>query len=253
MSSSSGTLRRIVLLDELRGLAILLMVFYHACYDIVYIFGVDFPFFNTPFMHYLQVFIASNFVIISGISCRFSHSNLKRGAFAFSFGLLLTAFTLIFIPSQAVLFGVLHLLGAGMMLFALCRPLLDRLHPLVGTLLFVLLFRFTLYVPYGMLGYPPLAINLPTSLYEAGYLFALGFPAPSFFSSDYFPLVPWLFLFFAGSCLGVYFKEGRCPELFYNPRIPAFSVVGRYSMWIYLFHQPITYGILWVIFSVIRA
>ena len=42
--------RRIHLLDEIRGGAIILMVFYHAGYDLAAIFGVDMPFFFSPQM-----------------------------------------------------------------------------------------------------------------------------------------------------------------------------------------------------------
>ena len=48
---SDSNFRRVPLLDELRGLVILLMVFYHAAYDLVYIFGVNWPFFSSPLMH----------------------------------------------------------------------------------------------------------------------------------------------------------------------------------------------------------
>ena len=37
--------KRVGLLDELRGFAILCMVVYHAMYDLKYIFGVDVPIF----------------------------------------------------------------------------------------------------------------------------------------------------------------------------------------------------------------
>ena len=47
---SDSNFRRVPLLDELRGLVILLMVFYHAAYDLVYIFGVNWPFFSSPLM-----------------------------------------------------------------------------------------------------------------------------------------------------------------------------------------------------------
>lgn len=243
--------QRVHLLDEFRGFVILLMVFYHGVYDIVFIFDVDFPFFYSPFMHYLQVFIAGTFIIVSGIACRFSRNNLKRGALALGLGLLFTLVTAVVMPDQIVMFGVLHLLGSAMILFALLRPLLDKLPPLSGTLLFVLLQIFTLRVPSGLLGYPPLAVRLPESLYANPYLFWLGFPSPSFFSSDYFPLIPWVFLFLAGSYFGVFFQQGRAPKFAYRSHCPPLAKIGRHTIWIYLLHQPIVYGILWVFFNLI--
>ena len=124
---SDSNFRRVPLLDELRGLVILLMVFYHAAYDLVYIFGVNWPFFSSPLMHWLQLFIATSFITVSGICCRFSRNNLKRGLLTFGLGMVLTVVTSLFIPEQIVRFGVLHLLGASMVLFALLEP--PRLGP----------------------------------------------------------------------------------------------------------------------------
>lgn len=250
MSFNRGAAKRVPLLDEFRGLVILLMVFYHGAYDLVSIFGVDFPFFYSPFMNYLQVFTAGTFILVSGIACRFSRSNLKRGALAFGLGLAFTAVTALVMPSQLVMFGVLHLLGSCMMLFALLEPLLDRIRcPALGVALCVALQALLLHVPYGQLGYPPFAVALPRALYDAKVLFWLGFPSATFYSSDYFPLIPWLFLFLAGSYLGVYFKNGSAPRFAYESHCKPLAAVGRRTIWIYLLHQPIIFGVLWVFFK----
>ena len=38
--AEKGKGRRVILADEWRGLVLLLMVFYHGCYDLVALFGV---------------------------------------------------------------------------------------------------------------------------------------------------------------------------------------------------------------------
>lgn len=250
-SSTGAAKRRIPLLDEFRGLVILLMVFYHGAYDVVAIFGVDFPFFYSRPMHYLQVFIAGTFILVSGISCRFSRSNVKRGLITFGLGLAFTAVTALVIPSQVVMFGVLHLLGFSMLFFGLCRPLLDKIPPLVGVLLFIALQILTLHVAYGQLGYPPFSVSLPDALYASPYLFWLGFPSATFFSSDYFPIIPWLFLFLAGSYLGVFFQRGAAPHFAYESHCKPLAVIGRHTIWIYLLHQPILFGVLTLVFYLI--
>lgn len=249
---SDSNFRRVPLLDELRGLVILLMVFYRAAYDLVYIFGVNWPFFSSPLMHWLQLFIATSFITVSGICCRFSRNNLKRGLLTFGLGMVLTVVTSLFIPEQIVRFGVLHLLGASMVLFALLEPLLDRIPTPLGAPVFGFLLFATLYVPYRAIGIPPLLFRLPDALYESGWLFPFGFPAAGFYSSDYFPLVPWLFLFLAGSFLGVYAREGRMPAIAYESHLPLLARVGRHTIWIYMLHQPITYGLLWFLFHILR-
>lgn len=240
---------RIGLIDELRGFILLLMLFYHAVYDLVAIFGADIPWFYSFWGDALQKYIASHFVVISGLSCRLSRNNLKRGLAAFLLAMAMTAVTLIVMPEQRVLFGVLHMLAVCMVLFALLRPLLDRIPTALGAPLFVGIFILTSYVPRGWLGFPPFITALPLSLYQSKWLFWLGFPNAGFFSSDYFPLIPWLFLFLAGTFLGVYAKKGQFPKAAYPTRIPWLAAIGRHTLIIYLLHQPITYGLLWIFFK----
>lgn len=248
---NAGRSKRVELLDELRGFAIILMVLYHAAYDLVAIFGLDFPVFYSRPVQFIQTFIASLFILISGVACHYSRNNLKRGLIAFGFGMVLSVVTLLVLPSQRVMFGILHFLGIAMILFALLRKPLARIPAAAGVPIFVALFILTLYVPYGTLGFPPFAVELPAALYNVGFLFPLGFPAPTFFSSDYFAIIPWFFLFLAGSFLGIYIKEGKMPAFAYRSHAPLFAKAGRYSMWIYLLHQPVIYGIFWVVFSFI--
>lgn len=240
---------RVGLIDELRGFILLLMLFYHTLYDLVAIFGVDIPLFYSPLGNALQKYIASHFVVISGLSCRLSRNNLKRGAAAFAFAMGMTAVTLLVMPEQRVLFGVLHMLSVCMMLFPLLRPALDRIPTALGAPLFIAVFILTSYVPRGWIGFPPAAAPLPLSLYRTSWLFWLGFPQAGFFSSDYFPLIPWLFLFLAGTFLGVYVKNGQIPQAAYRTRMPWLAAIGRRTLVIYLVHQPVIYGVLWLIFK----
>lgn len=244
--------RRIHFFDEWRGLAILLMVFYHAAYDVVEIFGVQWPLFHSYGMHLFQQGIAGSFIFISGVSCRFSHNNRRRGIIAFALGMLLTVVTLLVIPSQRVMFGILHLLGISILIFSFARPILDKIHPAVGFLLMLFCYACTMYLPDGVLGIPPFAAALPKQLYEIGYLFPIGFSSPQFFSSDYFPIIPWLFFFLTGSYFGVFAKNNALPGYFYRQHFKCLSKIGRYSLWIYLLHQPIIYGILLLVFRMLK-
>ena len=71
---------RIHLIDEIRGFSIIMMVIYHAAYDVVVIFNVDFPLFYHPVIRFLEPLFAGLFIFVSGMSGRLSRSNLKRGA-----------------------------------------------------------------------------------------------------------------------------------------------------------------------------
>ena len=241
--------RRVMLADEWRGLVVLLMVVYHGLYDLVVFHGVDLPGFFTGWGRVLQLFICVSFITISGLCCRFSHSNLRRGLLTFGLGMALTLATAVATPEVVIRFGVLHLLGAAMLLYPPLRPLLDRLPAGWGAGLFAALFLLTFQVPQGTLGLGPLAATLPPALYQSRWLFWLGLPGPGFFSGDYFPLAPWLFLFLAGTFLGRFAAEGRLPAFVYQPHAPLLAAVGRRSIWVYLIHQPLLYGALQLLFA----
>ena len=70
--------RRFDILDAWRSLAIVLMLVYHFLFDL-YIFGVMTPeqLFSTP-LNLLQKFICCSFILLAGMSARFSRSNLRR-------------------------------------------------------------------------------------------------------------------------------------------------------------------------------
>ncbi len=240
--SSSGA-ARVGILDELRGLSILLMVIYHGAYDLVAIFGWDIPIFYHPVFNVLQPFFAGVFIFISGIACRYSHNNLKRGVIALWIGFGMTLVTVLFLPSQAILFGILHMLGSAMVLFALLQKGLDKIPTPVGISIFSVLFLLSYHLPHRYISFMGLfRFDLPSELYSTSFLFPVGLPNAGFFSSDYFPLIPWLFLFFVGAYVGNYFKKGKMPKAFYASHVPALAAVGRHTLLIYVLHQPILYG-----------
>ena len=244
-----NTPSRVGFLDDARGVCILLMVLYHGAYDIAVVFGQNLPFFHWPVMRLVQQLIAGTFILISGVCCRYSRGNFRRGLMVLGVALAMTLFTLLFMREQRILFGVLHFLGCAMILFALCRGTLDRLPVFAGTVAMMMLFIITYPVQNGWLGIPGLlGTALPAPLYGTGFLFPLGFPGPGFFSSDYFPLMPWIFCFMAGSYLGVAFTQGDVPHSLYRSRSPLLAWIGRRSLVIYLLHQPVIYGLLSVFF-----
>lgn len=68
-----------------------------------------------------------------------------------------------------------------------------------------------------------------------------GFSRPAFASSDYFALLPWLFLFWTGFYL--YRLRPEIPAL-PDIRLPGLSVISRHSLLLYLLHQPVLYAAL---------
>ena len=239
--------RRVLLLDELRGFLIIMVVLYHLLYDLYMFFHLDMPFFFSPPMELLKYLGAGSFILVSGIVCHYARSNLKRGLICLGFALAITVFTYIFMPTQVIYFGILHLLAVCMILSALLKKVLDRLPFLPFFILFAVLFLITFNIPKGYFGLSEeVSVSLPSSLYDSG-LFFLGFPGNGFNSADYYPLIPFAFLFFAGVLLGRFFVSESLPEFVYRGIAPPFRFLGRHTLVIYLVHQPLILGIFYLV------
>ncbi len=243
---------RVHLIDEVRGFAIICMVVYHLFYDLVVIFGMNIPLFYTSFIDTLVVLFAGLFIFISGSACLFSRNNLKRGFLCFMLGMAMTVVTFFFIKDSLDVFGILHMLGINMMLFSLVAHLIKKIPPLLGIVVCFALWLITYNLQNGYLGFEGiLQIDMPAELYQTNYLFPIGLNNASFFSVDYFPLIPWTFCFLAGSFFGVLLKEKRLPEFFYKMHFKPLAFVGRNTLIIYILHQPVIFSILWVVFWIV--
>ena len=244
------TKNRVGLLDEIRGFAIICMVVYHLMYNLKFIFGVDVPIFFESWFYVVQTVFAGTFIFISGIVCNYSRSNLKRGVQCFFIAMVFTFVTAFILPDAPDLFGILHCLGICMMVYGLSEKALSKIPAFVGIIICVFLFMLTYNFHIGYSGIADLfRVRMPSFLYSTSVLFPLGFPGYGFTSLDYFPLLPWLFLFIAGSFFGVYVKKGLMPAFFYKTHIKIFAAAGRYSLWIYVLHQVIIYPVLCIIFG----
>ena len=84
---------------------------------------------------------------------------------------------------------------------------------------------------------------LDTLTVNTFWLVPLGLLPRGFASSDYFPLLPWLFLFWTGYFLYRLRPEEPHKEL---PCIPVATFMGRHSLVVYLLHQPAVYAVLTV-------
>ena len=235
MSSYAGG--RIRAMDALRGLCVVLMCFHHFFYDLAAFLGAPWWIFNNPVFNVLHYLFAGCFILLSGVSSRFSRSNLRRGAKLLAIALALTAVTwagdhfgeklLGEAPGVLIVFGVLHMLAVCMLFYGLTRRLWDRLPDWVMTVFCVLGAVLTAKLANGV------------TIREPGWLFPFGFVTASFYSADYFPMFPWLFVFLFGSWLGGKIREGKLPEGFYTFDAPFFPGVGRHALLIYILHQPV--------------
>ena len=237
---------RIEIIDALRGFSVFLMVIHHFLFNIHVFLGAPRWVFFNPAFTVLAPFFAGVFIFLAGVSSRFAASNIKRGLKVLALAAGITVVT--YFIGMPIWFGVLHLLGFSMVFFGLTYKFWDFIPRHVAHFLFVIL------IVGG-------AFWANASAIPNYVAWVLGFGPPGrafLFSYDFFPLVPWLFVFLLGTWVGIYIKELKLPEWFYDFPFPAFpktglkailvfifylfSKIGRKSLLIYVVHQPVLYG-----------
>ena len=229
-------------LDSLRGLTLFSMIAYHLCWDLVYLRGLPWAWYNGFWAYIWQQSICCTFILLSGYCCQASRHPIRRGAISFFGGAAVSLATALVMPEEPVRFGVLTFLGAAALLTVPLRSLLDRTPPRLGLAVSFLLFLLVRDVNSDFLGFAGVPVlHLPQSWYASTLTTALGFPYPGFVSSDYFSLLPWLFLFWTGFYL--YRLRPEIPAL-PDIRLPGLSVISRHSLLLYLLHQPVLYAAL---------
>ena len=199
------------------------MIAWHFINDLTLVHIIPPPFLRTPLMELLRYAIVGSFIAISGVCARLSKRPLRRGLVVFGAALLVSAATYLF--GAPVYWGILHLLGACMLLYAAVRK---RWEALPGTyacgaalLVFVLTFALPIRVRVGV-----------------PFLFPLGLRTAAFASADYYPLLPWGALFFAAAVAGERLGD-MPPEKKYASAPRALAWMSRRSLLIYLVHQPV--------------
>lgn len=189
---------RYALLDELRGLDLVSMMLYHACWDMMFLFGIWMDWYAGMPGRLWQQTICWVFILLSGFCVPLGHRTLKRGAQVFAAGALVTVVTLVFMPEDRVVFGVLTFLGSAMLLTGVLEPLLKKIPPAAGLAVSAVLFALTYHLDERWLGFGGLRLALPDAWYANYFTAFFGFLPFDFYSTDYFGLLPWLFLFWAG-------------------------------------------------------
>lgn len=242
--------KRIYLLDELRGFAIICMVIHHTFYDIGFVLGYEWGYNIFNFLCLFQPVFWAIFIVTSGICSRLSRNTIKRGGIVLAAGLIVSFVTAVIMPLMGIegaeiYFGILSCLGCCMIISGLLSPLIKKINAKLGMLAMLILFFAVYNISSGKIFFG--LIRLPDILYSTNYLAPLGFYTKGFFSADYFPLIPWLFMFLFGAFLGKYAVNGALPKSFYKSRIQFLQKIGKSSLWIYLLHQPVLYVIMYII------
>ena len=249
--TTAGGGRRYGILDTVRGVTLLSMMLYHAAWDLVYIYGIKWDWYKGVGAYIWQQSICWSFILLSGFCWSMGKYPLKRGLTVFGGGALVSAVTCVFMPENRVLFGVLTLTGSCMLLMIPLKRPLKRIPPKAGLVISALLFALTRNVNEGYLGFEAFRIaKLPEGLYRGMLSAYLGFPPRTIFSTDYFSLMPWFFLFVSGYCLyGILYRRDRLEASVFFAELKPFGFLGRHSLIIYLLHQPVLYALCGLVFG----
>lgn len=234
---------RIFALDWIRGIALLGMILHHSLFaveQVSYLFGVpiEFAFLRGWGFWILQELFVAVFLMISGICTAFSRNVLRRGLIVCAAATAITLATGVLLPAIGVTgleiwFGILHMFGISMVLYALFT------HPKKGVAAATAAVLFIAYL---------MAVAFRGSDYANWIRTIVGFPFEGFYSADYYPLFPYILLFLVGTVLGPAVRDHRLPQKFYALRCKPLEWIGRHSLWIYLLHQPVIFGIVGAVY-----
>lgn len=177
--------KRITIFDTVRGFTMISMAGFHACYDLAYLYGWDMPWFTqTVFQDIWRASISWVFLFIAGWMCTLSRNNIKRAAkYALAALVVWLATTLVSVD-DSVNFGIIYCMAACTGIVALTNPVLKKISARWGVSLCLVLFALTW--------------SIPKTTYPVPYLAWLGFPSPGFVSGDYYPIIPFIFMYLAG-------------------------------------------------------
>lgn len=212
-------------LDSLRGIAVIWMVIFHASYDLKMFHLVDWNF-SEGFWYYFPRVIAFTFLFCVGISLNYTHHpeinwkslknrSIKLGTAA----ILISVITYFLFPHQWIYFGTLHCIFLGSILGVL---LVNRRKTAFSLLILILLGQYFF-------------------SYDIKWLSRL-IQKPSM---DFIPIYPWFWAILLGILIGPHMSRIR---LISNMRsIPFLKFLGQHSLKIYLLHQPVIFGVIWII------
>jgi uncharacterized membrane protein len=254
-SSYPGSGNRFAGVDLLRGLAITMMFAYHFCYDLAY-FG--FAPWTPEDMLSESGWIGWRNLIIIGFLALVGFSRAlstvfkpswsdfwKRWAQIAGGATLVSLASYGFAGERWIYFGILHFVAVAVLLHRLA------------------LFRLKSALWIAVLGATAMVAGFlfSTSALDSAPFNILGFAAHKPLTDDYVPLFPWIGVVLIGLAGGLVWKAhdfapvaalSRLRAVVPAPLQKALALMGRWSLTIYLVHQPVLIGMLTIVAGLIR-
>ncbi|CAK0746770.1 DUF1624 domain-containing protein [Gammaproteobacteria bacterium] len=230
---------RVPAVDVVRGFSIVLMVSYHLCFDLNLYGLTAFRFNDAPFWLNLRGVIVSLFLGIMGVSLHLaSRAGRHRDRYLRRLALIATCAGLVTVashqifPQSYIYFGVLHFVAVASVL---ALPFLRLDWGNLGGGLALIGLGNTVHLPFfdhpalhwvGMMTYKP-------------------------FTEDYVPLVPWFGVVLLGLWLGRrLYGRHEAPARTLPHILSPLAAMGRHSLLVYMLHQPLLLGVLYLILRV---
>lgn len=267
---------RIGYIDFFRGLAIINMIIYHTLYDLKYVFYLKMDFFSIDKWYFYQQYICISFIFLSGFSGNFSKKLLKNSIKLMIISIIISLVTINVSDDLAIYFGVLHFLSFSMFaiyfydklektIFKNTEKANSKTYIFLGILVNLIVF---LYLKSSIYQNSEVYMYLYSIFNKIPFSYIIGFPNGDFYSADYFPIIPWIFLSFLGYFCGKLAKYknikdedkagknsknsleiNKLPKKEENILIKFVKLLGKNSLKIYIIHQVIIYGVLYIIFT----
>ena len=268
---------RLRFLDAFRGLTILSMIAFHTCWDLMDVgFGMTREILYSPACYVWQQSICWSFIFLSGYCFTMGKHPLKRGLITFGCGVLVSLVTILVMYENRAVFGVLWMIGIScLMMIPIDRVMNQRkssarhvgemgadatvgnaqsergrqmLKGAIGLVVCIALFVLFRNVNRGYLGFEGWRIaKLPDWLYQGYFMTFLGFTDHSFYSTDYFSVIPWFFLYGAGYFTRMLLKDSVVERKVFVHGCRPLEFLGRHSLLIYMLHQPVAYGCVYLL------
>jgi uncharacterized membrane protein len=223
---------RYPLLDSWRGGAVLLMVAYHFCYDLVFFRLAHFDLLGNPLWRGARGFIVGLFLLAVGVSLRLAARDgirwprfFRRLAWLIGCAGVVSLASLWLFPQRYIFFGILHFITVASLLGVFFIRW-DRLNLALG---------IGLLIAGNTLAHP---------LFDQPALqwFGLVTRAPA--SEDYVPLLPWFGVVLCGLWLG---RRLPTPAWGDFSRLRWLNWLGRHSLLVYMLHQPLLFALLYAL------
>ena len=233
------------ILDVSRGFAIFLMFIYHFSYDLNYFGYIQQHFTQDPFWINFRIVIVTLFLLVMGISLYLaSYRGLRkkrvqqRLALLVFYAVLVSISSWIMYPKAMIFFGILHFIA-------------------IASVLGLLFIRFgVLNLVFGSL-IIIISQTFHHALFDQSYLQWFGLVTKLPAAVDYVPLLPWFGVVLIGLYLGQVISRLDKNNIIItwqasHPFAQILALGGRYSLHIYMLHQPLFLGILYIISQIIR-